>query len=132
MFIAGPMFMELFLNILLNNIDTVMLSHYSENAVGAVGNCNTVMFMVIILFNIIATATSVVVAQYLGAKQYDKMNMIYTLAFCFNLVFGIALSAIFVSAKGAILNLLKVSAEMQPDAITPIFIVCPPLSLYLK
>ncbi|MBS7303772.1 MAG: hypothetical protein KIG50_06520 [Lachnospiraceae bacterium] len=38
--IAGPMFVEMFLNILLNNIDTVMLSHYSENAVGAVGNAN--------------------------------------------------------------------------------------------
>ena len=71
MLIAGPMFIELFLNILLNNVDTMMLSHYSENAVGAVGNANQVMFLVIIMFNIIATATSVVVAQYLGAKQYD-------------------------------------------------------------
>ena len=75
--IAGPMFIELFLNILLNNVDTIMLSHYSENAVGAVGNANQVMFLLIIMFNIIATATSVVVAQYLGAKEYDKMNMIY-------------------------------------------------------
>ena len=42
--IAGPMFVELLLNIFLNNIDTIMLSHYSENAVGAVGNANQVMF----------------------------------------------------------------------------------------
>lgn len=72
--IAGPMFVELLLNIFLNNIDTIMLSHYSENAVGAVGNANQVMFLIIMLFNIIATATSVVVAQYLGAEQFDKMN----------------------------------------------------------
>ena len=76
--IAGPMFVELFLNILLNNIDTVMLSHYSENAVGAVGNANQIMSLLIIMFNIIATATSVVVAQYLGAKMYDRMNQVYT------------------------------------------------------
>lgn len=123
LFLAGPMFMEMLLNIFVNNIDTLMLSHYSELAVGAVGNANQVMFLMNLMFGIIATATSVVVAQYLGAKQYDKMNMIYTLAFCFNLVFGIALSAIFVSAKGAILNLLKVSAEMQPDAKVYINIV---------
>ena len=61
--IAGPMFIELFLNILLNNIDTMMLSRYDEYAVGAVGNSNQVMFFVILMFNIIATATSVVVAQ---------------------------------------------------------------------
>ena len=53
--IAGPMFLELLLNILLNNMDTLMLSHYSETSVGAVGNANQVMFLVIITFNIIAT-----------------------------------------------------------------------------
>ena len=80
MVLAGPMFVELLLNILINNIDTVMLSHYDEIAVGAVGNANQVMFLLIIMFNIIATSTSVVVAQYLGAEKHDKMNMIYTLA----------------------------------------------------
>ena len=67
--LAGPMFLELFLNTMLNNVDTLMLSHYDEYAVGAVGNANTIMFMMNILFNVIATATSVVVAQYLGAKH---------------------------------------------------------------
>ena len=80
MLLAGPMFLEMFLNILVNNIDTIMLSRYSENAPGAVGNANQILMLMILMFNIIATATSVVVAQYLGAKQYDKMNTIYSLA----------------------------------------------------
>lgn len=121
--IAGPMFMELFLNILLNNIDTVMLSHYSENAVGAVGNCNTVMFMIIILFNIIATATSVVVAQYLGAKQYEKMNTIYTLAFMVNLIVGFILSGALVVLRPVILDVLNVPMEMRPYAMSYLAIV---------
>lgn len=121
--IAGPMFFELFLNILLNNVDTFMLSHYSEYAVGAVGNANQVMFMVIIMFNIIATATSVVVAQYLGAKQYEKMNQIYTLAFIFNLLFGFFLSAVLVISRGALMRMMNVSAEMMPHAMVYIAIV---------
>lgn len=121
--IAGPMFVELFLNILLNNIDTVMLSHHSEYAVGAVGNSNQVMFMMIILFNIIATATSVVVAQYLGAKQYDKMNQIYTLSIVVNLVFGITLSAGLVASKRILMGMLHVSDEMLPHALIYINIV---------
>lgn len=121
--IAGPMFMELFLNILLNNVDTMMLSHYSENAVGAVGNANQVMFLVIIMFNIIATATSVVVAQYLGAKQFDKMNMIYTLSVAFNFVIGVILSASLVLARFKLMNMLNVSKEMMPYAATYIAIV---------
>lgn len=123
LFLAGPMFFELLLNILINNVDTLMLSHYSEVAVGAVGNANQVMFLLILMFNIIATATSVVVAQYLGAKQYKKMNMVYTLSLIVNLVFGIFLSALLVIFKGYIFALLKVPAEMIPDASLYISIV---------
>lgn len=123
MVLAGPMFLELLLNIFINNIDTLMLSHYSEIAVGAVGNANQVMFLMILLFNIIATATSVVVAQYLGAGQHEKMNTIYTLAFSVNFVAGVVLSALFVACKTQVLGLLKVSAQMLPDAISYINIV---------
>ncbi len=115
--LAGPMFMEMFLNILLQNVDTMMLSHYSEYAVGAVGNANQVMFLIILMFGIISTATSVVVAQYLGAKQYDKMNMIYTLVLIVNFVFGLLLSVILVVLKVPCMNLIGVSPEMMPDTL---------------
>ena len=121
--LAGPMFLELFLNTMLNNVDMLMLSHYDEYAVGAVGNANTIMFMMNILFNVIATATSVVVAQYLGAGQYDKMNMIYTLSVVVNLVNGIIISGIFCAANPLIMNFLHVSPEMRPYSMIYIYIV---------
>ena len=121
--LAGPMFLELFLNTMLNNVDTLMLSHYDEYAVGAVGNANTIMFMMNILFNVIATATSVVVAQYLGAKRYDRMNMIYTLAVSVNLVVGLVLSGVFCAANPLIMNFLHVSKEMRPYSMIYIYIV---------
>ncbi|RKM59445.1 MATE family efflux transporter [Butyrivibrio sp. CB08] len=121
--LAGPMFLELLLNTMLNNVDTLMLSHYDEYAVGAVGNANTIMFMMNILFNVIATATSVVVAQYLGAKRYDKMNMIYTLAIAVNFVIGVALSCAFCAANPFIMDFLHVSPEMRPYSMIYIYIV---------
>lgn len=123
MTLAAPMFGELLLNILVNNMDTLMLSHYSETGVGAVGNSNQIMFFLILMFNIIATATSVVVAQYLGAKQYEKMNTIYSLAFIVNFVAGIVLSGIFVACKGPIMELINVPANMRPEAAVYINIV---------
>lgn len=116
LFLAGPMFMELLLNIFINNVDTLMLSHYSELAVGAVGNANQILFLLIIMFNIIATATSVIVAQYLGAEQHSRMNVIYTLSMLVNLVFGIALSIAVVLLKDPILQMMHVPAEMIADA----------------
>ena len=121
--LAGPMFLELFLNTMVNNIDTLMLNSYDPLAVGAVSNANTIMFMMNILFNVIATATSVVVAQYLGAKRYDKMNMIYTLAVVVNLVIGVVFSAAFCAANPLIMKFLHVSDEMRPYSMIYIYIV---------
>ena len=115
--LATPMFLEMFLNIMLHNVDTLMLSHYSENAVGAVGNANQIMNLLILMFGIITTATSVVVSQYLGAKRYDKMNMIYTLVLVVNFAFGMLLSGLLVLFKVPVMNLLGVSVEMMPDAL---------------
>lgn len=121
--LAGPMFLELLLNTMLNNVDMLMLSHYDEYAVGAVGNANIILFMMNILFSIIAMATNVVAAQYLGAKQYGKMNMIYTLAVMVNLAFGLILSAAFCLANPLIMDFLNVSPQMRPYSMIYIYIV---------
>ena len=121
--LAGPIFMELLLNILLSNVDTVMLSNYSQNSVGAVGNANQMMFMFIILFNVIAAATGVVVAQYLGAKKTENMNQIYSLAVIFNLALGVLMSFVTFFASGNLMKLLKVDASQVGDAVTYMKIV---------
>jgi len=121
--LAGPIFMELLLNILLSNVDTVMLSNYSQNAVGAVGNANQMMFMFIILFNVIAGATGVVVAQYLGAKKTENMNQIYSLAVIFNLLLGFLVSFVAFFASGSLMKLLKVDAMQVGDAVAYMKIV---------
>ena len=121
--LAGPIFVELLLNILISNVDTVMLSRYSENSVGAVGNANQMMFLFIIMFNVIAGATGVVVAQYLGAKKTENMNQIYTLAVVFNLTLGLILSAVVFLFHDTFLRVLKVSPAQVEDAGTYMAIV---------
>lgn len=122
-FLAGPIFMELLLNILLSNVDTVMLSNYSQNAVGAVGNANQIMFLFIILFNVIAGATGVVVAQYLGAKRTDNMDPIYSLAVFFNLALGILVSGMTFFGAPGLIKMLKVDASQVGDAVAYMKIV---------
>lgn len=121
--LAGPLFVEMLLMILLNNVDTVMLSRYSENAVGAVGNANQVMSLFLILFTIIAGATGVVVSQYLGAGQKSKMNQIYTLSVMFNLFWGIGLSVFLVCSRTGLLKLMNVTDNMIQDSSDYMLIV---------
>ncbi len=114
--LAGPIFIELLLNILISNVDTVMLSWYNETSVGAVGNANQMMFFFIIMFNVIASATGVVVAQYLGAKKTDNMNQIYSLAFIFNVTLGLILSVAAFLLSGGLMDMLNVPEEQMADA----------------
>ena len=88
--LAWPIFVQMILSISLGYIDTIMISRCSETAVGAIGNANQIMGFLRLAFSIITSATGVIVAQYIGAKQTEKMNQIYTLSVLFNLVLSVA------------------------------------------
>ncbi len=64
-----PLVLEQLFRILVSSTDTVMLSSYSNSAVAGVGLMGQYVFFLNILFGVITTGTSIVLAQYLGAKK---------------------------------------------------------------
>ena len=66
--LTGPIFLETLLILTLGVVDTLMLSHYSDNAVAAAGVVNQLLNMVFLLFNVTAVGTSVMCALYLVQK----------------------------------------------------------------
>ena len=66
-----PIAMEQFFRILVSSVDTMMLSSYSNDAVAAVGLVSQYSFFLTILFSVIGTGCSIVLAQYLGAEKSD-------------------------------------------------------------
>ena len=60
--LTGPIFLETLLILTLGVVDTLMLSHYSDNAVAAAGVVNQLLNMVFLLFNVTAVGTSVICA----------------------------------------------------------------------
>ncbi len=75
-----PIFIELLLQLLVGNIDQFMMSQYSQDSVAAIGNGNQVMNIAIIVLNAMSLATTVLLAQYLGAKDKSKMTQICTIS----------------------------------------------------
>ena len=67
-----PIAMEQFFRILVSSVDTMMLSSYSNDAVAAVGLVSQYSFFLTILFSVIGTGCSIVLAQYLGAEKSEK------------------------------------------------------------
>lgn len=71
-FMSIPIFVELMLQLLVGNIDQIMVSRVSQASVASIVNANQIMNLVIIVLSMAATATTVILSQYLGAD--DKIN----------------------------------------------------------
>lgn len=114
--LAWPIFVQALLAMLLGYADTLMLSGYNQTAVGAIGNANQILGFLTLAFTIISSASGVVVAQYLGAKQKDKINQIYTVCIAFNLMLSLIISLLVFLGSDALMTLLHTPAEMMDDA----------------
>jgi len=93
--LTWPIFIETMLYMVMGNADTLMLSQYSDHAVAAVGVANQIIALTIVLFNFVALATAVLVAQYLGAKREQEAIEVSLVSIAANLLFGLLLSAWF-------------------------------------
>ena len=73
--LALPLIGEQFFRVLVSSVDTFMLSSYSESAVAGVGLVSQWSFFIMILINVVCIGSSIVLAQYLGAKKNnDELN----------------------------------------------------------
>ena len=114
--LAFPIFIELLLFMVMGNVDTIMLSNYSDLAVAAVGNANQILNTLLILFNITAAATGIMVAQYLGASKKQELNQIYTLGFILNLVLSGLIGLGLFLFQNAFFKAINMPLELHVDA----------------
>ena len=121
--LAAPVFIQALLAMLIGYADSLMLTRYSDTAVGAVGNANQVLGFLTLAFTIISSASGVVVSQYLGAKATDKLSRIYTVALAFNFALSLTISIIVFSLSEVLLRFMQLPDEMMPDAMSYMRIV---------
>ncbi|TDT71973.1 putative MATE family efflux protein [Hypnocyclicus thermotrophus] len=92
MSLAVPIFIEMLLWTTFNNVDTIMLSRYSDVAVAAVGSTGQLVFFIMLFLQIIATGTGILISQNLGKRDYEKAENSAKIALYFNFLVGILLS----------------------------------------
>ncbi|EHO22214.1 hypothetical protein HMPREF9466_00057 [Fusobacterium necrophorum subsp. funduliforme 1_1_36S] len=90
--LAIPIFLELTLVNVVGNIDTIMLGHFSDKAVGAVGGITQALNIQNVLFGFISLGTGILIAQYVGAKDYKKMKEVIATSLFLNFLFSFLLA----------------------------------------
>ena len=114
--ITWPIFIESLLLSTLGGVDTLMLSRYSDSAVAAVGVSNQIINIINLMFVIITSGTSILVAQYIGANNDGKKNneiiQLCGVSIGFNALVGIFLSLILAFFGIEFLKLLNTSNDI--------------------
>lgn len=121
--LTWPIFIEILLFMMLGTVDTLMLSRYSDNAVAGVGVSNQILWMINMTFGAVAAGTSVLSAQYLGAKEKTMVSKITLVSLLVSFIFGIIISSIMFFAGRHIISLMKIRPELMEFAVEYLQIV---------
>ncbi|WAH37600.1 MATE family efflux transporter [Alicyclobacillus dauci] len=112
--VTWPVLIEQLLFLLMGTADTFMLSHVSGSAVAAVGACNQVVSIVLLVFNMVSGGAAVLVAQYLGAKRISDCAKFTAASITVNLAFGLLVSAFLVVFRTLIASVMQLPASVVP------------------
>ncbi|RBW69512.1 MATE family efflux transporter [Bacillus taeanensis] len=121
--LTWPIFIEIFLHMIMGNADTLMLSQYDDNAVAAVGVANQLLFIMIVIFGFVATGTSILVAQNLGANNEKAAGEITIVSLGVNFLLGLLLSVCFIFFGDVFLRVMNLPNELFDQGIIYLQIV---------
>lgn len=113
--LTWPIFIELVLQMLVGNADQIMVSQYSTQSVGAIGNANQITNLLIISFSVISMASTILISQYIGSGNREKVEQTYTVSLVLNLIFGLLISLILLFFSKPIFTLMKVPDTLIPE-----------------
>ena len=121
--IAWPIFFELLFLMLLGNIDVLMLSQYSDQAVASVGVANQIISLAITMFGFVSVGAAVIIAQYIGAKKPEDAKRVSLIALMTNLIFGVVISVLYIIFRYQFLTLMGVEDYLINWSQTMLLIV---------
>ncbi|MGN7476359.1 MATE family efflux transporter [Solibacillus silvestris] len=121
--LTWPLFLELFLFMLMGLADTFMLSAVSDDAVAGVGTANQYIQIAILLLGVIGTGASIVVSQYLGSRLTAEASKIAALSVTLNLVAGFIISGLFLLFSDALMKMMNLQGAVLEAAQSYLAIV---------
>lgn len=115
---AIPLLLGNILQQLYNTVDTWVVGQYVSNeAFSAVGTVGPIINTLIGFFMGLSAGAGVVISQYYGAKQLDKVQNTVHTAILMTVILGIVFTTVGLLFTPLMLNLMDTPPEVQPEAI---------------
>ena len=112
--LVGNLFQQLY-----NTVDTWVVGNFVNNeAYSAVGTVGPIINMLIGFFLGLSSGAGVVISQYYGAKQHDKVQETVHTAILMTLILGVLFTVIGISMIPLMLKLIKMPDTLTGEATT--------------
>lgn len=113
--LSWPIFIELFLRVIIGNINVYMISNYSEPAVAAVSTSNQLINLTVFIYGFVTVGTQIIIAQLIGANKKEQIPKVVQSALLGSFIIGLFISLTFLFFSEPLLYFMK-----MPDEITAI------------
>lgn len=114
--LTWPIFLEVFLFMLMGLADTFMLSAVSDDAVSGVGTANQYIHIAILILEVVGNGAAIVVSQYLGSRRYFEAAKISALAVTLNLCLGLLMSVLFIFSSNHLMVMMNLQGAVLEHA----------------
>ncbi len=121
---ATPMLLGNIFQQLYNIVDSIIVGNVlGKQALAAVGASFPVIFTVISLLIGVASGTTIVIAQYFGARKLEEVKKAMDTFYIFAFFASIIMSVLGIFFSGDLFHLLKLPEEVLPQAKTYLHII---------
>lgn len=111
--LIGNLFQQLY-----NTVDSIVVGTYiGKEALAAVGSSNSLINLLVNLFVGVATGAGVLISQYYGAKNKEKMQWAVHTAMTVSILGGLLLTAVGIILTPAILRLMETPDDVIENSI---------------
>lgn len=116
---ATPMLLGNIFQQMYNIVDSIVIGNYlGKEALAAVGASFPFIFLLISLIIGIASGSTIIIAQYFGAKDIDKVKKTIDTLYIFLFFASITISIVGITFSGPIFRLIDLPEEVIPQAVT--------------
>ncbi|BCA85380.1 MATE family efflux transporter [Enterococcus saigonensis] len=112
LFLSWPIFIELFLRVIIGNVNVWMISHYSEPAVAAVGAANQLLNLTVFIYGFITVGTQIIIAQLIGAKKKSEIPTVINTALIGSFILGLLISLMFIFFADSLLHFMNLDQNL--------------------
>ena len=109
-----------------NVADSIVAGQFiGVNALAAIGSTGSLMFFVTGWLNGLSSGFAILVSQWFGARQYDRMRHYVAMSVYLAAGFAILMTAVLMIANVPILRMMNFSDEIMPDVKAYMEIIVP-------